>query len=254
MDVTTKNDLFEYLLRLGDSCLVLGQRLGEWCGHGPILEEDIALTNTALDLIGQANALLGFAGEVEGKNRDADQLAFLRDGYDFRNLLLVEQPNGDFAATIVRQFLFDAWQVTSWRALSACADQRLAAIAAKGFKEASYHLRYSGDWIQRLGDGTAESHGRCQKALEALWPYSGEMFEADEVHLRLAKLGIAPDQQAIRETWNATVEPILRAATLQRPDDGWMHRGGLSGRHSEHLGHLLAELQFMQRAYPGAQW
>ena len=254
MDSASKDDLFEYLLRLGDSCLILGQRLGEWCGHGPVLEEDIALTNIALDLIGQANALLGYAGEIEAKGRDADKLAFLRDGGDFRNLLLAEQPNGDFAVTVVRQFLFDAWQVASWRALGTGADRRVAEIATKGLKEATYHLRYSSEWILRLGDGTEESHARAQAALDALWPYSGELFQSDALHQRLVAAGIAPAQIAIRAAWNAGIEPVLREATLQRPADGWMQGGGLDGRHSEHLGHLLAELQFMQRAYPGAQW
>lgn len=254
MDDATKNALIDYVLRLGDSCLVLGQRLGEWCGHAPILEEDIALTNTALDLIGQANALLGYVGELEGKGRDADALAFLRDGYDFRNLLLAEQPNGDFAVTLARQFLFDAWHVATLEALSGGADRGLADIAAKGLKEARYHLRYSSEWIIRLGDGTEQSRARSQKALEDLWRFSGELFETDAVHATLQAAGIAPDQALIHSAWNATIANTLHEATLQRPHDGWMQLGGLNGRHSEHLGHLLAELQFMQRAYPGARW
>jgi ring-1,2-phenylacetyl-CoA epoxidase subunit PaaC len=252
--MTAKNDLFDYLLRLGDSGLILGQRLGEWCGHAPVLEVDIALTNTALDLIGQANALLGYAGETEGKGRDADKLAFTRDGFDFRNLLICERPNGDFAQTIARQFLFDAWQAPTLAALAKGADRRLADIAAKALKEATYHLRHSGEWVVRLGDGTAESKQRMQAAIDGIWMYTGEMFEADALHQRLQQAGIAPDQEAVRAAWNKTIADVLADATLMRPTDGWMQQGGIAGRHSEHLGHMLSEMQFLQRAYPNSQW
>ena len=250
----TRAALFEYLLRLGDSSLVLGQRLSEWCGHGPELEEDIALINVALDLIGQARSLLSRAGEVEGLGRDEEALAFLRDGTDYRNLLLVEQPNGNFADTIARQFLFDAFNLDLLDALTGSRDEVLAAIAGKSVKEATYHLRHSSEWVIRLGDGTPLSHDRMQSALDGLWMYSGELFEMDQLESGLAEAGIAADRAALRPSWDARVNAVLEAATLQRPDDGWMQSGGLRGRHSEHLGHLLAEMQHLQRAHPGAEW
>ena len=249
-----KDQLFEYLLRLGDSSLILGQRLSEWCGHGPELEEDIALINVALDLIGQARSLLTYAGEVEGRGRDEDQLAFLRDGTDYRNLLLVEQPNQDFAYTIARQFLFDAFHLELQRALLGSRDERLAAIAGKSVKEVTYHLRHSSEWLVRLGDGTPFSHDKMQTALDDLWMYSGEMFEMDALETALAEAGVVPDRGALRPAWEARVSAVIEEATLQRPDDGWMQSGGLRGRHSEHLGHIRAEMQHLQRAHPGAQW
>ena len=249
-----KDQLFEYLLRLGDSSLILGQRLSEWCGHGPELEEDIALINIALDLIGQARSLLTYAGEVEGRGRDEDRLAFLRDGTDYRNLLLVEQPNQDFAYTIARQFLFDAFHLEQQRALMGSRDETLAAIAGKSVKEVTYHLRHSSEWLVRLGDGTPLSHEKMQTALDDLWMYSGEMFEMDALEAALVESGVAPDRAALRPAWEARVAAVIEEATLQRPDDGWMQSGGLRGRHSEHLGHILAEMQHLQRAHPGAQW
>ena len=249
-----KDQLFEYLLRLGDSSLILGQRLSEWCGHGPELEEDIALINIALDLIGQARSLLTYAGEVEGRGRDEDGLAFLRDGTDYRNLLLVEQPNQDFAYTIARQFLFDAFHLEQQRALMGSRDETLAAIAGKSVKEVTYHLRHSSEWLVRLGDGTPLSHEKMQTALDDLWMYSGEMFEMDALEAALAEAGVAPDRAALRPAWEARVAAVIEEATLRRPDDGWMQSGGLRGRHSEHLGHILAEMQHLQRAHPGAQW
>ncbi len=249
-----KDQLFEYLLRLGDSSLILGQRLSEWCGHGPELEEDIALINIALDLIGQARSLLTYAGEVEGRGRDEDVLAFLRDGTDYRNLLLVEQPNQDFAYTIARQFLFDAFHLEQQRALMGSRDEALAAIAGKSVKEVTYHLRHSSEWLVRLGDGTPLSHEKMQTALDDLWMYSGEMFEMDALETALAEAGVAPDRAVLRPAWEARVAAVIEEATLQRPDDGWMQSGGLRGRHSEHLGHILAEMQHLQRAHPGAQW
>jgi ring-1,2-phenylacetyl-CoA epoxidase subunit PaaC len=246
--------LVQYALRLADNALVLGHRLSEWCGHAPMLEEDIALANMALDLIGQARLLYAYAAEVEGEGRDEDQLAYLRDAGQYRNLLLTEQPNGDFAFTIARQSLYSAFVVPFWRALAGSRDETLAAIAAKAEKETAYHLRHCAEWLIRLGDGTAESHTRAQDALDELWPYTGELFEADAVERGLIERGVAVDPQALRAEWDETVETVLAEAMLRRPADGWMQSGGRSGRHSEHLGHLLAELQFLQRAYPGAKW
>ena len=246
--------LLEYLLRLGDNCLILGHRLSEWCGHAPVLEEDIALANVALDLIGQAKLWLGLAGEVEGKGRDADRLAFLRDAREFRNLLLVEQKNGDFAVTMGRQFLFDAWHYLVLRELGRSADARIAEIAAKAVKEVAYHLERSRDWVVRLGDGTEESRRRMQRAVDTLWPYAGEMFEMDAVDEELVRQGVAADLAALRQPWLEHVGATLEEATLERPEWGWMQRGGKRGLHSEHLGYLLAEMQFLQRAYPNATW
>ncbi len=246
--------LCEYLLRLGDNCLILGHRLSEWCGHAPVLEEDIALANVALDLIGQAKLWLGLAGEVEGKGRDADRLAFLRDAREFRNLLLVEQKNGDFAVTMGRQFLFDAWHYLVLRELGRSADARIAEIAAKAVKEVAYHLERSRDWVVRLGDGTEESRRRMQRSVDVLWPYAGEMFEMDAVDEELVRQGVAADLAALRQPWFEHVGATLEEATLDRPEWGWMQRGGKRGLHSEHLGYLLAEMQFLQRAYPDAAW
>ena len=248
------NPLFEYLLRLGDDRLVLGHRLSEWCGHGPILEEDIAVSNMALDLIGHASALLALAGTVEGAARDADALAFFREGVEFRNALMVELPNEDFAFTIVRQFLFDAYSVLQLDALSRAADERLAAIAAKCLKEGKYHLRHSSEWVVRLGDGTEESHRRAQGALDALWRYTGELFAHDAIDDAVATLGITVDHEGIRSRWGAMVAEVVQRATLTLPTDGAMRRGGRSGKHTEHLGHMLAEMQIVARSHPGAKW
>jgi ring-1,2-phenylacetyl-CoA epoxidase subunit PaaC len=248
------NHIFEYLLRLGDNCLILGHRVSEWCGHGPILEEDLALANVALDLIGQAKLWLALAGEVEGKGRDADKLAYLRDAREFRNLLLLEQNNGDFAFTMARQFLFDSWHYLFLRELHGSTDNRISEIADKAVKEVTYHLERSGDWVVRLGDGTQESHRRIQKAINILWPYTGELFEMDEVDDALLRPGIAADLETLRRPWLEHVGATLEQATLEHPKSGWMQRGGKRGMHSEHLGYLLAEMQFLQRAYPGASW
>ena len=254
--------LFEYLLRLGDTDVVLAQRLGEWVGHGPVLEEDIALANVGLDLLGQGRMWLSYAGEVEarlhGKGRTEDELAFLRDGGAFRNLLLTEMPNGDFATTMARQFYFDQFHLLLLRALTSSTDPRVAEIAAKGAKEVAYHAERSMEWVIRLGDGTAESHARMQRALDALWMYTGEMFTADAADLVLAEAGIGIDARALREPWLASVGAVVDEATLSLPSGDWMQggnaRGGKQGVHTEHLGHLLTEMQFLQRAYPGAQW
>jgi ring-1,2-phenylacetyl-CoA epoxidase subunit PaaC len=239
--------LVQYLLRLGDDRLVLGHRLSEWCGHAPILEEDIALANIALDLIGQATLFLGLAG-------DADALAYLRDAIDYRNVLMVELPRGDFAFTIVRQFLFSAAALQQLDGLSRSADEALAGIAAKALKETRYHVRHAGDWVIKLGDGTEESHGRAQQALDQLWRFTGEMFLTDAVDQALIERGIAPDLAALEPAWRAQVTDVLQRATLTIPDVGYMQRGGRVGRHTEHLGHLLTEMQVLQRSYPGATW
>jgi ring-1,2-phenylacetyl-CoA epoxidase subunit PaaC len=239
-------------LRRADDALVLGHRLSEWCGHAPVLEEDIALANLALDLIGQARTLYALAAEAEGAGHDEDHFAYLRRERDYRNLLLLEQPNGDFAMTIARQFLFSAFIDPWWRATARSTEPRLAAIAAKAEKESAYHVRHSAEWLIRLGDGTEESHRRAQDALEMLWPYTGEIFEPEDAALVAA--GVCADPPSLREAWNITIDEVFSQATLRRPSDGWMQSGGREGRHSEHLGHLLTELQYLQRTYPGATW
>jgi ring-1,2-phenylacetyl-CoA epoxidase subunit PaaC len=246
--------LFRYALRLGDLSLVLGQRLGEWVGHSPALEEDLGLANIALDLIGQARLLLSYAGEVEGRGRDEDQIAYLRDQGAYLNPILVEQPNGDFGRTIVRQVLIDAFQLELYERLAASVDERLAAIAAKSVKEVRYHLRYSSGWLVRLGDGTEESRARVQAALESLWPYTVELFAEDELDRAMADAGIAPRLSDAHAAWSARIDAILAEATLERPVDRPHSWHGKRGQHSEHLGYLLAEMQYLQRAYPDARW
>jgi ring-1,2-phenylacetyl-CoA epoxidase subunit PaaC len=247
-------NLLDYVLGLADDALILGHRLSEWCGHAPLLEEELALANIGLDLIGQAQRLYDYAGALEGKGRDQDALAYLRDAPAYRNLLLVEQPNGDFATTIVRQFLYAAHTAPFWRQMTGSRDATLAGIAIEAQHEADYHLRHAGEWLVRLGDGTAESRRRAQAALDALWPYTGELFESDEMVKTLVADGTAADPAPIRAAWDTAVDAVLAEATLSRPADGWMQTGGRHGRHTEHLGYLLAELQFLQRAYPGATW
>ena len=246
--------MFEFLLRMGDNTLVLGHRVSEWCGHSPVLEEDIALANIALDLIGQTRLWLGLAGEVEGQGRDADALAFKRDAWGFRNLLICERPNRDFGHTLMRQFLFDLWHHERLVDLSLSSDDRVAGIAAKCVKEADYHLERSKDLIIRLGDGTAESHARMQEALEALWPYVGEMFADDALDIEMAEAGIAPLPSAQRARFDMAVNAVLSKARLTRPDNDFAQKGGRSGIHTEDLGHMLATMQFLQRAYPDARW
>lgn len=245
---------FEALLRLGDNCLVLSQQLGNWCGQGPALEEDMALTNVALDLLGQARMWLSYAGEVEGQDRDEDALAYRRDGFDFRNLLLVEQPNGHYGDTVVRQFLFDSWHQHLLAALTLSCDPRIAAIADKAAREVRYHVERSSYLMVALGDGTALSRERMQASLENLWPYTGEWFESDAVDAQAAQAGWAPVADSLRDAWHASVDAVLARATLAKPSYHGHQRGGRQGLHSEHLGHLLSELQFVQRAYPQAQW
>jgi ring-1,2-phenylacetyl-CoA epoxidase subunit PaaC len=249
-----KEALFHYALRMGDNSLILGHRLSEWCGHGPILEQDIALINVALDLIGQSRSYLSYAGDLEGKGRTEDDLAYLRREREFRNVLLTELPNGDFGRTLVRQFLFDVFHYLQLEELKGSSDEQLAAIATKSLKEVTYHLRYSSEWMIRLGDGTEESHRRVQKPLNDLWAYTGELFEMDEVDETLAGVGIAPDLASLKPAWESKVREILTEATLDVPESGWMHSGGRKGVHSEHLGYLLSELQYLQRSIPNAKW
>jgi ring-1,2-phenylacetyl-CoA epoxidase subunit PaaC len=256
--MTTNERLFDYLLRFADSDLVLAQRLGEWTGHGPVLEEDIALTNVGLDLLGQARLWFAYAGEVEARfspsGRTEDQLAFLRDSAEFRNLLLVEQPNGSYADTMARQFYFDVWHRLLLVALSRSRDARVAEIAAKAGKEVAYHVERSADWVIRLGDGTDESHERMQTAIDDLWSYTGELFETDDTDRTLIDEGIACDTALLAGPWQEQVRAVLSEATLVMPTAPAFQRGGREGRHTEHLGHLLATMQWLQRAYPGAQW
>lgn len=248
------NAPFEYLIRLGDNALILSQRLGEWCGHGPVLEQDIAMTNIALDLLGQARMLLTYAGELEGKGRTEDALAYFRDAHEFRNVLLVEQPNQDWAYTIVRQFFFDTFQFYNYEALLQSRDQHLAGIAEKSLKEVTYHLRYSSEWVVRLGDGTETSHLKMQAAVDDLWMYSGEITTPDDTDRLVAESGLGPDLSKIKVQWAQKVAAILTEATLKRPENNWMQSGGKQGRHTEHLGFILAEMQHLQRTYPGNEW
>jgi ring-1,2-phenylacetyl-CoA epoxidase subunit PaaC len=246
--------LLLHVLRRADDALILGHRLSEWCGHAPMLEEDMALANIGLDLLGQARELYTYAAKVEGKGNDEDKFAYLRDVRQYRNLLLVEQPNGDFAHTMVRQFFYSVFADLYWRAMMKSSDPTLAAIAAKSEKESAYHVRHSGEWMLRLGDGTEESHARAQTAIEDLWAFTGEMFVVDEAERALLDAGIVIEAAAIRPQWLKTVSTIVAEATLTRPTGDWMQQGGRIGHHSEHLGHLLSELQSIQRSFPGAMW
>jgi ring-1,2-phenylacetyl-CoA epoxidase subunit PaaC len=248
------NSLFEYLLRLGDDSLIVGHRLSEWCGHGPILEEDIAMTNLALDFVGQATSIYKYAGEVEGKGRTADDLAFLRFDREYKNLLLLEQPNGDFGMTMMKQFLFDAYRKPLFERLTKSSDETVSAIAAKSLKETKYHLKHSSEWVIRLGDGTEESHNRVQESLGTLWRYTAELFFEDEVDSELKASGIIPSMEGLKEEWTSYVNEVLNLATLTVPTNNWVQEGGRKGMHSEHLGYILSELQYMQRAYPGLEW
>lgn len=246
--------LVRYLLRRADDALILGHRLSEWCGHAPTMEEEMALANMGLDLLGQARSLYTYAAEVEGAGRTEDDFAYLRGERAYGNLLLVEQPNGDFAQTMARQLFYSAFIDHYWRALMASPDATLSAIAAKAEKESAYHVRHCAEWLIRLGDGTAESHARAQAAVDGLWAFTGELFEADASEAGLIADGIVPDPDSLRAAWTATVSAVLAEATLKLPQAGWMQKGGRDGRHSEHLGPLLTELQYLQRTFPGATW
>lgn len=249
------NPKLEYLLRLGDNALILSQQLCKLCGKGPALEEDMALANVALDLLGQTRMWLTYAAELEGRGRTEDHLAYLRDAHEMRCCLIVEQPNGSYADTLTRQFLFDSWHYFQMQGLVKSSDARIAEIAEKSLKEVTYHLRRSGDLMVRLGDGTDESHARMQAALNALWMYTGEMFSYDAIDDAMVEQGVAPPADGLRAAFLEHVGEICAEATLAMPDpNAWMQQGGKSGRHTEHLGYILAEMQFLQRAYPGAQW
>lgn len=252
--MTTQETLFEYTLRRADDTLILGHRLSEWCGHGPILEEDIALTNLALDLIGQSTEFFEYAATVENKDRTADDLAFLRIEREYKNVLLVEQPNGDFGKTIVRQFFFDHFQHLLFERLMQSKDEQIAAIAAKSIKEVKYHLKHSSEWVIRLGDGTEESHRRVQESVTDLARFTDELFYQDQVDELLIKERIAVDTAAFKEEYYDNIKAVLNQATLELPKENWQLNGGRKGVHSEHLGFLLTELQYMQRTYPGMEW
>lgn len=246
--------LFDYLLRLGDTDLILGHRLSELVGHAPAIEEELAIGNTALDLLGQAQLWLSLAAEVANDGRDADKLVYLRDAGEYRNVLLVEQPNGDFAHTITRQFFFDAFHQLLLGALTKSSNEQIAAIAAKSIKEVNYHLRRSRDWLITLGDGSDESHQRMKAAIDDLWSYTGELFEMDTIDRDLIAQGVGVDLDELRAPWLQIVKNTFDEATLNIPQNDWAQRGGKRGVHSEHLGYLLAEMQFLQRAYPNATW
>jgi ring-1,2-phenylacetyl-CoA epoxidase subunit PaaC len=255
MSVTLNTqERFEYVLRLADNCLILSQRLGEWCGHGPELEEDMALTNIALDLNGQAQNWLEYAAEVDDQKRTPDLLAFQRDAGEFRNCLLVEHPNQDFAYTMARQFYFDTWHNLMLNELLDSSDQRIREISEKSLKEARYHLRHSSGWVVRLGDGTDESHRRMQAAIDDLWPYTGELYTADQLDAPILAEQFEPGLSKLKTAWLTGVQSVLTEATLQIPNSEWMQTGGKQGVHTEALGYLLAEMQFLPRAYPQAQW
>lgn len=249
-----KELIYDYILHLADNSMILGQRNSEWCGHGPVLEQDIALTNIALDLIGEARSLYQYAAEIKGENANEDSVAFLRDTLQYRNILLVEYPNTDWAFTIVRQFFYDAFHYHLHKALSESPDERLKAIALKTIKESSYHLKWSSEWMIRLGDGTDISRQKMQKAVDYLWEYTGEMFIASETEKNAHLAGFGADINRIKELWHEKVEDILKEATLSHPSSDYMQKGGKTGYHTEHLGYILAEMQYLQRAYPGAEW
>lgn len=246
--------VLDYTLQLADTSFILSHRLSEWCGHGPILEQDLALTNISLDLIGEARSLYQYAAELEGKGRTEDDLAFLRDAVEYKNLLLVEQPNGDFGDTILRQFIFDTFHYFFLNDLQKSTDNRLAAIAEKSLKESSYHIKWSSEWVIRLGDGTEESKKRIIKAVDNLWAYSGELFQMTPTEKALQEQGVVPHYSPIQAEWEKHVAKVFEEATLTVPQGLWMQAGGKTGKHSEHLGYMLAELQYLQRAYPGLKW
>jgi ring-1,2-phenylacetyl-CoA epoxidase subunit PaaC len=252
--MSLNNNLLEYTLRIADDSLILGHRVSEWCGHGPILEEDIALTNIALDLVGQATNFFEYASTIDEQKRSADQLAFLRFDRDYRNLLLVEQKNEDFAVTITRQFFFDAFRRLFFEKLCESSDKTLAAIAEKSLKETKYHLKHSSEWVIRLGDGTEESNDRMNYAIDSLWRYTDELFFQNEVDLALIEEGIAVDLTTLKSLWKENIDAVFAEATLEIPTYAYQIKGGRTGMHSEHLGFLLAEMQYMQRAYPNMEW
>lgn len=252
--MTTKDALIRFCLRLGDNNLILGQRLAEWCSNGPILEEDLAITNISLDNFGQAEFFFDYAAELEGKIRTADDIAFRRSERQYYNHLIVEQPNGDFAFTMMKLMLYSAFAKNLYEALSKSNDTMLASLSARALKEAKYHFRHSSEWVIRLGCGTDESHRRVQYALDELWRFTGNLFETNEVDRALADTGITVDMQSLAAQWDVAVREVLSAATLNIPQQTYMQKGGIDGLHTEHLGHLLCEMQYLPRAYPDAKW
>ena len=251
--MNTKN-LIEYILHLADNALIMGHRNSEWCGHGPVLEQDIAISNIALDCIGQARNFYQYAAELTGNGTTEDSLAYLRDVTDFKNILLLELPNGDWAQTILRQFFFSTYQYFLYRQLQNSMDGQLAAIAEKALKEVTYHLRWSSEWVIRLGDGTEESKKRMLHAVDELWNYTGEIFQAADYELEAVKQGYGIDPATIKKEWDQKIKSVFEEATLSAPPDAWMHKGGKQGKHTEHLGYVLSEMQFLQRANPDAEW
>jgi ring-1,2-phenylacetyl-CoA epoxidase subunit PaaC len=249
-----RQQVLDFTLQLADSSFILGHRLSEWCGHGPILEQDLAISNIALDLIGETRSLYQYAAALEGQGRSEDDLAYLRDAVEYKNPLLVEMPNGDFADTILRQFIFDVYHFYLLQQLQNSPDKQLAAIAAKSFKEVSYHIKWSSEWVIRLGDGTEESKQRVEKAVESLWMYSGELFMMTATEKALFEQGFIPDYSLIKQQWETYVANVFSEATLTVPQGVFMQKGGKEGRHSEHLGYILAELQYLQRTHPGLEW
>jgi ring-1,2-phenylacetyl-CoA epoxidase subunit PaaC len=250
----TERELATYALRLGDDALVLSQRLAWWCSRSPEIEEDLALANIALDLLGQARTLLSYGGEIEGRGRDEDALAYLRTDREFTNLLIVELDNGDFAHTIARQLLFSSYQLALYERLAECSDETLAGVAGKAVKEVSYHRDHATQWTLRLGDGTDESHRRMQAGLEAVCPFAGEMFESDALSAAVSTAGVGVDPAVLRPSWELYVDGVLREATLERPQTDWAPSGGRRGEHTEAFGYLIAELQHLHRSFPGASW
>ncbi len=246
--------LIDYTLHLADNALIIGHRNSEWCGHGPVLEQDIAISNIALDFIGQARNLYQYAAELSGNGATEDTLAFLRDVPEFKNVLITELPNGDWAQTTLRQFLFSTYQYYFYQQLQNSSDTRLAAIAAKSLKEVTYHLRWSSEWVIRLGDGTEESKQRLLTAVDELWNFTGELFLPAAYETALMQEDIGVDLSIIREQWHQKVQEVFAEATIQIPEKSWAQQGGKTGIHTEHLGYILAEMQFLQRAYPGAEW
>lgn len=250
----TMDQKINYLLHLADNALILGQRLGEWCGHGPVLEQDLAMTNISLDYIGRARLLYQYAAELKDGGSTEDTLAFLRNEWEYRNVLLVEQNNGDFAQTIVRQFFLEAFQFPYFRELKKSSDRRLAEIAEKSIKETAYHLRWSSEWVIRLGDGTETSREKIKAAVDSFWPFTGELFEESEYEMQMRSIDVAPELQLIQNYWMDKVQTIFKEAYLEIPATGWYQSGGKKGRHTEAMGFLLTDLQYMQRAYPGMEW
>jgi ring-1,2-phenylacetyl-CoA epoxidase subunit PaaC len=248
------NPLYDFVTHLGDNALILGHRLGEWCGHGPVLEQDIAMTNIALDLIGQARMYLDYAGKLSGENRSEDDMAYKRDVMDFKNALITELRNGDFADSIARQFFFDQWNFLLLQAMTESSDETLKAIAQKSIKEVTYHKRWSSEWVIRLGDGTDESKEKIQRAIEDVWMYTGELFMSQPADADLIAAGVIPDVTGLKAAWDEAVKAVISEATLTLPEDEFMQDGGRKGFHTEHLGYILAEMQFLPRAYPDATW